>query len=220
MGIFYFPANFVYWEKVKDHDKIKDRLLDEINKRETCDSVRKRDPLLTKASSDFHVGPKNIINCCSETDIKKIVWEPLDRVIEEINSRKHATKIHVNESYITSSWYTRYESHGSMKLHSHMSGSYIRDGKIYTPTFSMIYILNNENECNSTIFKEIASENRVSIMEPSYTNDRETEHNFHTKDVKEISEGSVLIFPASLYHMVDITPIPGRITIAINIASC
>jgi hypothetical protein len=220
MGLFYFPANFVYWEKVKDHDKIKDRLLDEINKRESCDSVHKKDVLLTKSSSDYHSRTNDIANCFTETDIKNIIWEPLDHVLEEMNSRKHATKIVANESYITASWYTRYESNGSMKLHTHSSGSYIRDGKMYTPTFSMIYILNNENECNSTIFVETASENRISIMGPAYANNGNMEHQFHTKDVKEISEGTILIFPSSLYHMVDITPIPGRITIAINIASC
>lgn len=220
MGIFYFPANFVYWEKVKDHDKIKDRLLDEVNKRESCDSVRNKDMLLTKSSSDYHSKTKDITDCFTETDIKNIIWEPLDRALEEMNSRKYATEIVVNESYVTTSWYTRYESDGSMKLHTHSSGSYIKDGKIYAPTFSMIYILNNENECNSTEFVETVSENRISIMEPAYTNNRTTEHHFRTRDVKEISEGTVLIFPSSLYHLVDITPIPGRITIAINIASC
>ena len=222
MGIFYFPANFVYWQKVKDHDKIKDRLLDEINKRETCDSVRERDLLLTKSSSDYHHDGKKecILEHCSENDIKNIVWDPLDHMLEEMNSRKHATKIVINESYMTNSWYTRYESNGSMKLHAHSSGSYIRDGKIYTPTFSMIYILNNKNERNSTVFRETVSENRISIMGPAYANNGDMEHHFDTRDVKEISEGTVLIFPSSLYHMVDITPIPGRITIAINIASC
>jgi hypothetical protein len=220
MGIFYFPANFVYWQKVKDHDKIKDRLIDEINKRETCDAVRNKDILLNKSSSDYHSKTNDITNCFTETAIKNVIWEPLDRALEEMNSRKHATKVVVNESYIVSAWYTRYESNGSMKMHTHSSGSYIKDGKIYTPTFSIIYILNDKNEFNSTVFTETVSENSISVMGPSYVNNRETENHFQTRDVKEISEGTVLIFPSSLYHMVDMTPIPGRITIAINIASC
>ena len=217
MGIFYFPANFVYWEKVKDHDKIKGYLLDEINKRETCDSVRKKDQLLTKSSTDYHYRTNDITNCFTENDIKNIVWDPLDRALEEMNSRKYATKVVVNESYITSSWYTRYESGGSMKLHTHSSEPYIKDGKIYTPTFSIIYILNDKNECNYTRFTQTVPENTISMMRPSHAC---SEITFHTKEVKEISEGTVLIFPSSLYHMVDITPIPGRITIAINLASC
>jgi hypothetical protein len=220
MGIFYFPANFVYWEKVKDHDKIKDCLLDEINKRESCDSVHKKDVLLNKSSSDYHFRKKDILEYCSGTDIKNIVWEPLEHALEEMNSRKHATKIVVNESYITASWYTRYESDGSMQMHNHSSGPYIKDGKIFTPTFSMIYILNDKNEGNSTCFKETVAENTVSVMRPKYMNNGSMESEFQTANVKEISEGTVLIFPSSLYHMVELVAIPGRITIALNIASC
>jgi hypothetical protein len=31
-GVYYFPTNFVYWQQVKNHDKIKDILLTQIEK--------------------------------------------------------------------------------------------------------------------------------------------------------------------------------------------
>ena len=39
-------------------------------------------------------------------------------------------------------------------------------------------------------------------------------------DVTEIKEGSVLIFPSSLYHHVNPCKVPGRITISYNMKCC
>jgi hypothetical protein len=53
----------------------------------------------------------------------------------------------------------------------------------------------------------------------STTSNAITETGFDTGMVKDIKEGSVLIFPSTLYHYVSSVKIPGRITIAINLTS-
>ncbi len=82
---------------------------------------------------------------------------------------------------------------------------------MYKPTFSGIYILNDGNEHNSTEF-------RIPHGAPLSTLSTQ-EFYYETKNNKEIKEGTVLIFPSSLYHEVLPVKIPGRVTIAFNIIS-
>ena len=89
----------------------------------------------------------------------------------------------------------------------------MRGGKYYKSSFSLIYILKDDNEKNSTGFLQ---------NKPEYGSVYTTiEQNvFSTADVSDIKEGSVLVFPSSLCHCVEPVKVPGRITIAINVASC
>jgi len=201
MGVYYFPANFVYWQQVKDHDKIKDVLLKEIYKR---GDVSNGDLGLYAASTNYKED-QSLLNGYDQNIIKNIVWDPLENAIDEFNSGDSTKKISFKESRIVNSWYTYYKEGGNFALHNHCGDS--------KNSFSMIYILKDENEHNRTIFTELSNDYI------STTSDCIEDTLFDTSSVKDIKEGSVLIFPSSLYHYVHSVKIPGRITIAINIVS-
>ena len=203
MGVYYFPANFVYWQQVKDHDKIKDVLLKEIYKLEEVNKDE-HDNGLYAASTNYGV-KQNLLTDRDQNTIKNIVWDPLDAAITELNSRDNTKKISFKESKITNSWYTCYKEGGNFAIHNHVAHS--------CDTFSMIYILKDENVRNHTVFTEMTND------WISTTSDQLQDVEFNTSDIDEIKEGSVLIFPSSLYHYVRSVKIPGRITIAINIDS-
>src|SRR5210317_1709050 len=84
------------------------------------------------------------------------------------------------------------------------------DGKRYDHTFSMIYILHSEEERNSTIFK---------LDEPTIPfHPMLNKIEFNTANVDEIKEGTILIFSSILNHAVLPVKVPGRVTIAFNVA--
>ena len=206
MGVYYFPANFVYWQQVKDHDKIKDVLLKEIYKREDVKKYNNDDDDdgLYAASTSYIEG-ENLLNDHDQNTIKNIVWDPLENAITELNSRDNTQKISFKESKIEASWYTCYKEGGNFSFHNHIAHA--------CDTFSMIYILKDENVRNYTVFTELTNDWISTSSEGiDFTQ-------FDTCHIKDIKEGSVLIFPSSLYHYVRSVKIPGRITIAINISS-
>lgn len=209
MGVFHFPSNFVYWEDVKNHDTIKPILLSKIEQMK--DKYKHNKVGLYEASTSFKT---DIINIISHPDIDKhVVWDPLNNAIKYINSKPDTPKLdEIRESVIFESWYTHYDQGGSFGYHEHNGVSEIVNGQIYKPSFSMIYILKDDNERNTTSFREHTSDYKsvYSQME---------QHLIDTFDIEDVKEGSVLIFPSSLYHSVSPVKIPGRITIAINIYS-
>lgn len=211
MGIFNFPSNFVYWEDVKNHDMIKPILLSKIEK--IKEKYKDNNPELYNASTNYSYDT-DITQFINDPDINKdIVWNPLDNAINYINSKPDTPKLdEIKESVIRGSWYTLYDKDGFFGLHHHDGTNAIINGKLFKPSFSMIYILKDDNEYNSTSFLQTTQSYNTVYSNP-------TQHLFETCNVKDIKEGSVLIFPSSLYHRVDQVTIPGRITIAINIYS-
>jgi hypothetical protein len=209
MGIFNFPSNFVYWEDVKNHDMIKPILLSKIEK--IKEKYKNNRQGLIKASTTYNTDVEDIIT--HPDMIKHIVWDPLDNAVKYINSKPDTPETDkIEESFVCNSWYTLYDKDGYFNFHEHDSKPKIVGGKIFKPSFSMIYILKDDNERNSTSFLQ-TTQFYNSVYSDSF------QHSFDTCDVKDIKEGSVLIFPASLYHCVHPVIIPGRITIAINIYS-
>jgi predicted 2-oxoglutarate/Fe(II)-dependent dioxygenase YbiX len=205
MGIYYFPANFVYWQQVKDHDKIKDVLLKEIYKREDVKKYKHGSDGLYAASTSY-IEERNILKNHDQNILKNIVWDPLENAMAELRNHPNASSSKFEESTITDAWYTCYKEGGNFTVHNHVANA--------SDTFSMIYILKDENKDNATVFKEMTND------WISTTSNFISETQFDTRTVKDIKEGSVLIFPSSLYHYVNSVKIPGRITIAINLNSC
>ena len=80
------------------------------------------------------------------------------------------------------------------------------------PTFSGIYILHDDTETSSIVFK---SPNTI----PQPFTDLTNHHVFYTRSENSIKEGSVVIFPSQLEHMVKKCIKPGRRTIAFNVYS-
>jgi len=81
---------------------------------------------------------------------------------------------------------------------------------MYHDTLSVVYILNSEEEDNSTVFKLTGTTiPYVPMLQ---------ECKFDTGVVKEIKEGTLLIFSNQLNHYVRPIKKSGRITIAFNIS--
>ena len=216
MGIKYFPTNFIYWENVKNHQKIKSILIDKISKIENF--YKHRDPKelgLENAYTNYLIAGNNnfveIIN--DDSIIDELVWKPVDNALLKLNSLPNFDKIDLSDSILLNCWYTNYDKNGSFDIHTHYfeNERELRNGKYYIPSLSLIYILHDENDKNSTEFI-IPHANSLSIT-PFQQIVYDSGNN------KEIKEGTVIVFPSSLHHRVKDVKIPGRITLAFNIGS-
>ena len=144
--------------------------------------------------------------------LEELVWKPMDNSLSELNSLPNFQQIEFSRSCILNSWYTKYDKNGQFNLHNHYGDNVkILDREIYRPTLSLIYILHDENEKNSTEFI-LPSAAPISLLDIQH-------QTYNTGDNKEIKEGTIIVFPSSMYHQVKPVKIPGRITIAVNIAS-
>jgi len=213
MGIFHFPSHFVYWENVENHREIKRIFLNEIKNLRLKYKVNKSG--IVNGSTSYNPGDFDltIVNFFKNNKLisDKIVWGPINNAIKKINIQRSQNPVNIADSIISTAWYTEYDKGGSFEYHSHLNYSVYKDNKIYTPSFSIIYILNDENKHNATTFMNPTS---------MYVSTEELhEYKFKTDNINEIKEGTVLIFPSSLYHCVQNVKIQGRITIAINIYS-
>jgi hypothetical protein len=83
---------------------------------------------------------------------------------------------------------------------------------LFKSSFSILYIVNDNNVSNQTEFIQPSS-HRVSAYGRSETR-------FSTSNLKEVGEGSILVFPTNLYHQVGHMIEPGRVIISANISSC
>ena len=212
MGIKFFPSNFVYWENIENHEKIKPIIMKKVLELDSGEYKNFNPGGLFNAATNFGPNVEKFSEYFDKDIIDQLVWKPLENLLTYINSNKDIPNINLNESFIGSSWYTKYNENGSFRIHSHYNYDTItKNNTVYLPTFSMIYILNDKNEKNSTLFSVIPGS-------PLSTLHKQELH-FDTSSVKEIKEGTVIIFPSSLYHEVLPVKIPGRVTIAFNIHS-
>jgi hypothetical protein len=210
MGIFHFPSNFVYWENIENHEKIKSVLMNKVLELDQGRFKNYKTSGIINATTNFQKGD-DFYKCIDDEILTDLVWKPLDNLLSKLNSKPNCPNIELTNSFIISGWYTKYDTNGLFKLHSHYEDRTFYNGKIYKPTFSMIYILNDDNDQNSTKFT-IPYGAPLSILPRQ-------EFSYDTAYNEEIKEGSIIIFPSSLYHEVSPVKIPGRITIAFNIAS-
>lgn len=206
-----FPHDFVYWDQVKDHDIIKRDLLPLIQSYKSRDTTNK--PGLVNAYTNFYLKSESEPECkeLQHPLLVKEIWRILDEAVLNIFDSKTSFKPKISTSRIKNYWYTHYHKNGSFQFHCHSNNEVFHlDDGIYHPTFSMIYILNDENEKNVTTFSKL--DQRIPLFNLP-------EYHFDTKNVKEIKEGTLLIFPSTLYHKVDEVEKPGRVTLAFNIVS-
>jgi hypothetical protein len=207
MGVYYFPSEFIFWTENKKHTELKDELVEKINqdaqiREENTRGVQNAITNFTgNADSDFL--NDNILR-------ENIVIEPFKEMIKEFNSRMNVHKLNIKNIYIRPPWYTKYKTGGYFALHSHLqTNSSVYDGELYQTSFSLIYILNDKNTKNTTEF---------SVLSPCRTSAFNlNQYRFDTGDVPDIKEGSIIIFPASLYHQVFPSIEPDRIVISYNI---
>jgi len=103
-----------------------------------------------------------------------------------------------------------YDKHDNQELHDHYDHVKHINGIEYDPTFSGIYILNDDNESSPIVFRSRQGEpfHNTKLL-----------YEFYTRYIDDIGEGTVLIFPCHLLHMVRKSIKPGRRIIAFNIFS-
>jgi len=209
MPHYQFPTNYVYWENIKEHDDLKVKYMPIINEIERCKDTPLKNPFnLCDINVTSFAGKNTFL---SSNDIDKIIWKPLDNYIEEINSN-YQRKIQVKQSVLYDYWFNTYKMGDFQEFHDHHGGREIINNEYHYPTFSGIYILNDDTKTSSIMFK---TPNTLPIPFSELINP----HYFYTNKESDIKEGSVIIFPSQLEHMVKKCIKPGRRTIAFNIYS-
>jgi hypothetical protein len=98
-----------------------------------------------------------------------------------------------------------------VERHHHKGFPHIPSGqsRYYYPTFSLIYILHDDNQENSTMFMDTRP----------YTLSPFVETVIQTSDFSDIKEGTVMIFPSHMWHSVKKIEKGKRVTLAYNIIS-
>ena len=174
MPHFKFPCHYVYWGQVKDHENIKSKLLPIINS------------LISENNFENPFKACNMTtNFLEKTDFldnemkDKIIWKCLQEMVSETNC---FTFLKTTNAKITEYWFNVYEKGDFQEMHQHRGLPSIIDGKRYDTTFSIIYILNSDEEENSTVFK------LTGTNIPYFPMLQDCE--FDTGSVKEIKENS------------------------------
>lgn len=213
MGIYYFPSNFVFWKKISNHENVKNRILEFINTNPKI--LETYEPVVHNGKSSYNNAAMNIFFLKNNDLSKSIIWETLEEVVRELNSKESSEKVNISSSYINSIWCSKYDAKSTVSCHNHErpDGNIIThiNGTQFRLSFSILYIVNDTNESNQTEFIQPSS-HRVS----AYAN---PETRFNTNRMKDIGEGTVLVFPTNLYHQVNQMMEPGRVIISANISS-
>jgi len=212
MAFFYFPSDFVYWEPVENHDEIKRKLMPIIMK---LKEEKKNNPFYSSrlnTSFDYNPEKMNQENLFLHDDIvvENVVNKPIKRMLASHN-KKNTFNINITNTLVQKAWWNYYEKGNFQEPHTHTGPDVIIDNKPYSPTFSVVYILHDENDGNNTIFQKYP---------PIPLYHRRGDMKFDTSIVKnQIKEGTVIIFPVGLMHMVKPTLKSGRVTLAFNVIS-
>lgn len=200
-----FPTKFVYWEKIPNHNQIKEKYLNFVKIDSDKNGSLYRENIEKKWNCrclSSYFAENSLPDELNNVDfIKSIVWKPMDNMFDEL---KKTLNIPIpKSSNICEIWFNRYKEGEWQEVHDHITHTSIR--KEYS-VYSGIYIM-ELNEKNTTTFLD-----KNSIR--SWGKKTES-HNFTTK---HIEEGSVIIFPSELLHYVN--PCVGeRTTISFNITS-
>lgn len=200
-----FPPECIYWKKLEDHDQIKKVILPRIKELQK-DKNNKNPFNLSNFTTNFNNRSKFL----DDEHVESIVWKTISEMVtfmrEKINF-DFTAESHI----ITDCWFNAYNVGEYQELHNHISSPIENNGKIYHPSFSLIYILNDESEKSSIAFRNFNAHRPFVKMLDSNIIDMS-----HFPTVKE---GVVIAFPACLEHMVRPVTTNGRITIAFNVFS-
>ncbi len=210
MGIFYFPCNFVYWRKLEKHKIYKNIITNFVYKniQRFTDHKVLSNGLTTilsrELNNQFKLDNKELFN--------DVVWNTLDDVVTILNTRENTLKLPITKSVIHGLWISVYDTNATVSSHEHISNDVlIQDGVKYKTSFTLVYVVKDPNEKNTTVFTE------PYILAKSAYGMRETD--LDTSLVDDIGEGTVMIFPSSLHHRVDLMKKPGRIIMSVSIGS-
>ncbi len=138
----------------------------------------------------------------------KIIGTHLEEMVSETNCFPILKPL---DAIVTEYWFNVYQKGDFQEMHNHRCLPLLKNGKRYDNIFSIVYILNSEED-NSTIFKLMGTDTPYFPMMKDC--------DFYTGGIEEIKEGTLLIFSSQLNHFVRPIEKSGRITIAFNVACC
>jgi hypothetical protein len=213
MGIFYFPTNFVYWEHVQNHEEIKQLFLDKI--KDIRYKYKDNHQGLVNGYTSYGIKDNTLLNLLRDYNgiADQVVWNPINQAIKQLIPNRSANPITLKKSVLSDTWFNEYKDGGLFEYHIHNNSyrPYYENGKLYTPSFSLIYILQDEGQPNTTSF--------LNPFSMYVSTEENFDTFFDTRHESEIKEGTVLVFPSTLYHNVREIQTPNRITVAINVHS-
>uniref|UniRef100_A0A6C0JWC4 Prolyl 4-hydroxylase alpha subunit Fe(2+) 2OG dioxygenase domain-containing protein n=1 Tax=viral metagenome TaxID=1070528 RepID=A0A6C0JWC4_9ZZZZ len=200
-----FPMECIYWSKIENHEKIKEKYMKRI-----LDTERKPHWLFCNVKTTFDMRNTFLDN----EDIKQIIWDKIDDMIYQINKSDGIHKILPSHSILKEYWLNYYSycnDQSFQEIHNHLINPMIIKDETYYPSFSGIYILHDENDVSNTVFQSPSS-----IQLPFFPYFKRFV--VDTGDYQDVKEGSVIIFPSTLEHLVK-PCIKKRITLAFNVFS-
>jgi hypothetical protein len=204
-----FPTKYIYWEKIENHEQLKAKYMPIIDEIEN--STKFQNPFEYCELKRISYNNESVNSFISNEDMYEIMWKPMNNFIREINS-VYCDKIDIKESTIRRYWFNTYDKGEFQEFHNHKDTPILHNGRYMYPSISGIYILNDKHEQSSIVFKNMSTE-PVPFYKPF------SEQILDTSDIQDIGEGTVLLFPFTMEHMVKKCVIPGRRTIAFNIFS-
>lgn len=205
------PTKYIYWQKVENHKNLKNKYMPIIDKIEEENKLD--NPYKGCTIKNISIKNTNINTFIDTEDWNEIVWKPLENFFAEINNTyEHSFKLNATTSIISGYWFNTYDKDDFQEYHNHVYDIMSQAESSTYPTLSGIYILNDENEKSSIMFRTSNNEYTPFIRPFELLT-------FDTSKKDEIGEGTVLLFPIGMEHMVKKCVIPGRRTIAFNIWS-
>lgn len=210
MPFFYFPSDIVYWERTPHHERIKKNLLPIIM---SIHNKTKNNPFSSSnlnssfyhddkiKSENYFLNDKDLLN--------NVIFKAIDNMCDKHND-KSTFPIIYNSLFLHSAWWNHYDEGHYQEPHTHRSNPIVINKTTFFATFSVVYILNDSNDTNNLLFQKPPP---IPFL---LANDQLT---FDTSDISKnsMSEGSVIVFPSTLSHMVKPCLKPGRVSISFNV---
>ena len=199
-------SQFLYYRTLPEHEEIKKQLMPKILEQE--EKFKNNNINLQNAYTNFSADVAEHSSFLVEPSVlKPIVLQTIDEVISHMETNNILPMPPYKKYFVTNCWYTRYSTGGSFDYHSHGHSQSIIDGQVAHTAFSIIYILSDQNDGNSTVF---TTHDRNYLSIPDITV-------IDTTEFSDIKEGTVIIFPSNFHHKVKPIKIPNRITVSYNI---
>lgn len=217
MSFYYFPGDFVYWENVSDHTDYKEKFLPEITK-----MLKNVDGNKPFDSSEFSTGFGRVhYNAFLMDDkfINDVIFKAIVNMTIAHN-KKGVFPITFTQLYVKDIWWNHYETGNYQEPHTHPGPEERNGSKTFTAAFSLIYVLKDENKDSRIIFhgnRLLPFYGENVNFDTSKLTASEMEDVNKQMQMDNMGEGTVIVFPSTLTHMVKPSLKPGRVTVAVNV---
>lgn len=193
-----WPAPFLFWTEVNNHNEIKKTLLPKI-KEQVSNPKYYNKPLQMRRPGDsrwdcevvttfFDRDDDDVKNLFTKDIMRDIIASPMK---ELFNDPMCLVPVKPTKTNITEIWYNHYESEYFQEIHAH-----------HGATFSGIYLL-ELNEPNTTVFYNNMGGFQYSRLPGTGDLEPENRHKLMGMYTTEhIKEGNVLLFPSEFSHSV------------------